>query len=96
MALSPVVDSGNDPVGYEEGCDRAWVFYHAGVDFKNFVSALAIAGWAKEDFWERVKFHGICNCGVVVGFDIGAKGGDAVFGKIKFVTKDNFGGGVLF
>ena len=96
MALSPVVDSGNDPVGYEEGCDRAWVFYHAGVDFKNFVSALAIAGWTKEDSWECAKLHGICNHRVIVGFNVGAKEGNAVFVKIEFANEDNFAGGVLF
>jgi hypothetical protein len=60
------------------------------------VSALAIASWAKENSREHAKLHGICNPGVIVGFDIGAKGGDAVFDKIEFATKGNFEEGVLF
>jgi hypothetical protein len=78
VALSPVVDNGNDPVGHGEGHDRAWFFDGAGVNIKKIESALVIAGWAKEDPRERAKLHGICYCRFVVGFDVGAKGGNAV------------------
>ncbi len=80
MVLYPVIDNGNDSVGHGEGCDRAWFFDSAGNNIKNFVSALAMAGWAKEDSWEQMKLHGICNCRIIVGFDIGAQWGDALFG----------------
>ncbi len=96
VVSSPVIDNGNDPGGHGKGCDRAWFFDDAGVDIKNFVSALAIASWAKEDPREGAKLHIICNRGTVVGFNVSANGGDAVFGKYKFVTKDNFSGRVLF
>ncbi len=96
VASSPVVDYRNEPVGHGEGHDCAWFFDGTGVNIKNFVSALAISGWAKEDFRERAKLHGICYCGAVLGFDVGAKGGDAGFNKINFATKDNFMRGVLF
>ncbi len=43
MALSPVVDNGDDPVGHGKGCDRAWFFDFTSVDIKIFLSALAIA-----------------------------------------------------
>jgi hypothetical protein len=96
VASSPVVDDGNDPVGHGEGCDCAWFFDGAGISIKNFVSALVIAGWAKEDSQECAKLHGICNRGVVIGFHIGAKGDNAVFGKIKIATEEDFMGEVLF
>ncbi len=96
MASSPVIDNGNDPGGHEKGRDHAWFFDDTGVNIKNFVSALAIAGWAEEDPREGAKLHVICNRGTVVGFNVSAKGGNAVFGKIKFVTEDNFARRVLF
>jgi hypothetical protein len=96
VALSPVVDDGNDPVRHGEGRDCVWLFDGAGANTRNIVSTLAFAGWAKEDFREPAKLHGICNHRVIVGFNVGAKEGNAVFGKIEFANEDNFAGGVLF
>ncbi len=54
-----------------------------------------IASGAKEYPRERARAHGVGNGWIVVGFDIGSKGGLAVFFEIKFTTKDNFARGVF-
>jgi hypothetical protein len=71
------------------------VFNNTSVDVEYLVCALAIASGTKEYARERVKVHGVGYSGVVVSFNIGAKGGFALFCEINFMAKDNFTGGVF-
>jgi hypothetical protein len=57
--------------------------------------ALAIASGTKEYARERAEVHGVGYSGVVVGLNVGSKGGLAVFCEIKFMAEDNFAGGVF-
>jgi hypothetical protein len=43
---------------------------------------LAVSGWAKEYSWECAGAHCVCYSWVVVGFNVGAKNGDAVFVEV--------------
>ncbi len=57
--------------------------------------ALTIASGTKEYARKRAKTHGVGYSGVVVGFNVGYKGGFAVFCEIDFMAKDNLVGGVF-
>jgi hypothetical protein len=83
-------------VGHGEKRDRSWLLDHSCVDVKYLVSALAVAGWAKEYPWECTEAHGVCSCQVVVGLNIRTKWGNAMFCKVEFASKKNFAWGVNF
>ncbi len=57
--------------------------------------ALVIASRAEEYSGECVGVHSICDGQIIAGFNVGAKGGLAVFLKVDFAAKDNLLGGVL-
>jgi hypothetical protein len=63
MALSPVIEDGDDPVGHGEGRDHVRFFGSPCVNVENFVRALAIDGWAEEDPRE----HAGCMVFVIMG-----------------------------
>ncbi len=46
-------------------------FFTVPVLISKTLSALEIAGWAKEDSRARAKLYGICNPVAIVGFDVG-------------------------
>ncbi len=57
--------------------------------------ALVVASRAEDFSRERAGVHCICDCWIVVGFDIGAKSGFAVFLEVKFAAEDDLPRGVL-
>jgi hypothetical protein len=59
------------------------------------VCALAIASGTKEYARKRAKVHCVGYSGVVMGFNVGSKGGLAVYCEIEFTDKDNFTGEVF-
>jgi len=95
VALSPVFNEGDDPIWHGEGINGAGFLDYACIDIEYLVCALAVPGWTKEYPWERAGAHCVCYSPIVVGFDVGSKGGFVVFVEIKFVAKDNLLGGVL-
>jgi hypothetical protein len=95
VASAPVVDNFDDPIRHGKGSDRMGFFYNTRVDVEYLVCALVIASGTKEYAWERAKAHGVGYSGVVVGFNVGSKGGFAVFCETDFTAKDDFAGGVF-
>jgi hypothetical protein len=95
MASSPVFDDGNDPIWRGEGGNGAGFLDYACINIKYFVCALAVASQAEEYSWERLGAHCICDGRIVMGFNVGAEGGFAVFLEVKFMAKDNLPRGVL-
>ncbi len=71
------------------------VFNDTHVDAKDLVCALTIASGTKEYARERARVHSGGNGWIIMGFDVGSKGGLAVIFEIKFATKDNLAGGVF-
>ncbi len=55
----------------------------------------AIASGTKEYTRERARVHSVGNGWIIVGFDIGSKGGLAVFFEIKLATKNDLAGGIF-
>ncbi len=95
MALSPVFDDGNDPIWHGEGGNGAGFLDYACINIEYLVCALAVASWAEEFSWERSGAHCIRDGRVVVGFDVGAEGGFAVFLEVEFTAEDDLLRGVL-
>jgi hypothetical protein len=95
MASSPVFDDGNDPIWHREGGNGAGFLDYTCINIEYLVRALAVASRAEEYSWERLGAHCIRDGQVVVGFDVGAEGGFAVFLKVEFAAKDNLPRGVL-
>jgi hypothetical protein len=95
MVLSPVFNDGNDPIWHGEGGNGAGFLDYTCINIEYLVCALAVASRAKEYSWERSGAHCICDGWVVVGFDVGAKSGFAVFLKVEFAAEDDLPRGVL-
>ncbi len=95
MALSPVFDDSNDPIWHGEGGNGAGFLDYACINIKYLVCALAVASRAEEYSWERSGAHCIRDGRVVVGFDVGAEGGFAVFLKVKLASEEDLPNGVL-
>ncbi len=95
MVSSPVFDDGDDPIWHGEGGNGAGFLDYACINIEYLVCALAVASWAEEYSWERSGAHCIRDGWVVVGFDVGAKGGFAVFLEVEFAAKDDLPRGVL-
>jgi hypothetical protein len=72
-----------------------WVFLTTPVLMLNTMCALAIASETREYARECVKAHGVGYSRVVVGFNVGSKGGLVVFCEIDFMAENNFAGGVF-
>ncbi len=95
VAFSPIFDNFDDLIRHGEGGDRMGFFNNTGVDVEDLVCALAIASGTKEYASERARVHNVGNGWIIVGFNVGSKGGLAVFFEIKFLTKDNLAGVVF-
>ncbi len=95
MALSPVFNDGNDPIWHGEGGNGAGFIDYACINIEYLVCALAVASRAKEYSWEHLGVHCICDGRIVMGFDVGAEDGFAVFLEVEFAAKDNLPRGVL-
>jgi hypothetical protein len=95
VASSPIVDNFDDPIRHGKGSDQTGFFNNTRVDVQYLVCALALASGTKEYARERAKVHGVSYSGVIVGFNVGSKGGLAVFCEIDFTAEDNLVGGVL-
>ena len=57
--------------------------------------ALAITNGAKEYPRERARAHSVGNGWILVGFDVGSKGGLAVFDELEDATKEDLTGGLF-
>ncbi len=95
MASSPVFDDDNDPILHGEGGYGAGFLDYACINIQYLVCALAVASRAEEYSWERSRAHCICDGRVIVGFNVGAEGGFAVFLKVEFAAEDDLPRGVL-
>jgi hypothetical protein len=91
VVSSPIFDDVDDPVWH----DHTGFFDDTRVDAKDLVCALAIASGAKEYPRESARAHSVGNGWIIVGFNVGSKGGLAVFFEMKFATEDNLVGGVF-
>ncbi len=89
MVSSPVFDDGNDPIWHGEGGNGAEFLDYACINIEYLVCALAVASRAEEYSWEHSGAHCIRDGRIVVGFNIGAKGGFAVFLEVKFAAEDD-------
>jgi hypothetical protein len=89
MALSPVFDDGNDPIWHGEGGNGVGFLDYACINIEYLVCALVVSGRAEEYSWECSGAHCIHDGRVVLGFDIGAKGGFAVFLEVEFAAEDD-------
>jgi hypothetical protein len=83
VVSSPIFEDIDDPVRHGEGGECTGFFYNTRVDVEDLVCALVIASRAKEYFKEHVRAHSVGNGCVIVGFDLGLKGGLAVFFKLS-------------
>jgi hypothetical protein len=95
VASSPNFDDGDDPIWHGEGGDGAGFFDYACINVEYLVCALAIASRTEEYSGKRAGAHSICDGRIIMGFDVGAKGGLAVFLEVNFAAEDNLPGGVL-
>jgi hypothetical protein len=95
MVSSPVFDDGDDSIWHGEGGYGVGFLDYACINIKYLVCALAVASQAKEYSWERLGAHCFRDGWVVVGFDVGAEGGFAVFLEVKFVAEEDLPRGVL-
>ncbi len=95
VASAPVIDNFDDPIRHGKGSDQTGFFNNTRVDVEYLLCALAIASGTKEYARERAKAHGVGYSGVIVGFNVGSKGGFALFFKINFTAEDNFRGGSI-
>jgi hypothetical protein len=95
MVSAPIFNDFDDPIWHGEGGDCMGFSKNTHVDVKYLVYALVIARGTKEYARECEKVHSVGNGWIIVDFDIGSKGGLAVFLEIKFVAKDSLAGGVF-
>ncbi len=95
MVSSPVFNDGDDPIWHGEGGNGAGFLDYACINIEYIVRALAFASLAEEYSWERLGAHCIRDGRIVVGFDVGAEGGFAVFLEVEFSAEDNLPRGVL-
>jgi hypothetical protein len=91
---APIFDNFDDPIRHGEGGDCTFFFSNTHVDVEYLGCALAIVSGTKEYAREHAKAHSVGNGLIFVGFDVGSKGGLAVFLEIKFAVKDNLAGEV--
>ena len=82
VALSSVFNNCDDSIWNGERSNGAWFLDYTCIDVEYLVCALVVSGWAKEYSLECVGAHCVCYSWVVVGFNVGAKGGDAVFVEV--------------
>ncbi len=95
VLIGRVVGICSNPIWHGEGGNGAGFLDYACINIEYLVCALAVASRAKEYSWECSGAHCICDGWVSVGFKVGAKGGFAVFLKVKFAAKDDLPRGVL-
>jgi hypothetical protein len=95
VASSPIFDGFDDPVRHGEGGDCTGFFDHTRVDVEDLVCALAISSGAKEYPRARARAHSVGYGWIIVCFNVGSKGGLAVFFEIRLATKDDLTGGVF-
>jgi hypothetical protein len=95
VVSSPIFDNFEDPVRHGEGGHCMGFFDDTRVDAEDLLCALVIASGTTEYPRERARVHSVGNGWIIMGFNVGSKGGLAVFFQIKFDTKDNIVGGVF-
>jgi hypothetical protein len=96
VASAPIVNYFDDPIRHGKGCNQTGFFNGTCVDVEYLVCALTIASGTKEYARDLTKVHGVGYSGVVMGFNVGSKGGLAVFCEIEFMAEDNCAGGIFF
>jgi hypothetical protein len=95
VASSPIFNDSDDPIWHGEGGDGAGFFDYACINVEYLVCALAVASRTEEYSGEPAGAHSICDGRIVVGFNVGAKGGFAVFLEVDFAAEVDLPGGVL-
>ncbi len=92
VVSSTIFDNFDNPVRYGEGVDCMGFFDNTCVDVKDLVCALAIASGAKEYPRERARAHSVSNGWIIVGFNVGSKGGLLGKGSICLIPQRLLGG----